>query len=1332
MKAPICHIIIILIFFNSLKIAAQKDALPFKHLTNADGLSSNRINNIIEDGNGFIWFGTGDGLNQYDGRSVKVFKELTTSMALSPQDKNLLVGTVNGLELFDKNTQQFVHLNIKNSLNQTFDDEHIYSMEFGVNKQLFVGGDSFFIFNSTLTNFTKYPLPKDENGVGRKITSILQIDSGYVLLGTKNGIWQFDLKSGKYILLYREYNLGNVSKLFLDSKSNLWICTYSKGICFVKNADLKSKPVFYTQENGYLINNRVIDIVEDKEDVFFIANIEGGLVQFDKKNNKTFFYQPDIFNVNSLSGKALTALIKDSQNNIWIGTYNSGVDFLDRHRKKFEHYQINFREDGLFNNNIRAMFQDSNGSIWIGTKEGGGLSKFNRSEGTFTHYKPNDENPSSLGDDYVFSIEELDPKHLMIGTLKGGLDILNIETGDFVHNVFNKDTPVYNMVYVIHKDMKGNIWMDYGSQFCKFLPQKKTIEIVKGVVRVKCITDEDEDHIWLGTYESGLFLFNTTTKELTKYDVGSSEIISLKKDVNGDLWIGTKSGLICKQANTTDYVTYTVKDGLVNNQVLGLLIDNNNNIWASTTNGLSKFDTKTQKFRNYDFNDGLQGNEFERYASLKTKEGELMFGGRNGFNIFNPDEIIDNPNPPKVKITSFKLFNKAVDIGSEDSPLKRHISQTKDLKLNHEQSVLTFGFVALNYSSPEKNEYAYILEGFDKDWNYIDNKQEATYTNLPAGNYVFKVKASNSDGYWNEEGASINLKVLPPWWKTPLAYFVYFIIILLLLLTFYYFMTVYFNLKNNLRFEQLEKEKHTHIYQAKLQFFTNISHEFRTPLTLIIDPLDKLLNTYTNDANLQKHLNLINANAKRLLRLINQLMDFRKVEKGMMTLKVAKYNIVDVTKLISDCFVEKAEDCNIDYTVTAESDEIPVYFDLEKYDIILHNLLFNAFKFTPNNGQVGLYIGLYTSKYGVQYVEITVKDDGKGISEENVNKVFEEFYQIEQGQNGTGIGLSLTKKLVELHKGTIGLDSKLGVGSCFTIRFLLGNTHFEASDLIDMSNNHTYEMGEFKLETIKNKIGKTVNDAHKAVKHAVKILLVEDNEEILNYLKENLQNNYSIFQAKDGDAGLKECLRIAPDLIISDVMMPIKNGIEMCRDLKSDIRISHTPVILLTAKTSFENKKEGLKTGADVYIEKPFSMELLELQIVNLLESRKKLRERFSNELNILPQELSSSSADDRFLNKAVQIIESHLSESEFSVEDFIKEIGMSRSSLHIKLKALTDKSTTEFIRSIRLKAAAVYLKQTNQSISEISYNTGFASPQYFSKCFKKVFGKLPTDYRNE
>ncbi len=1316
----------LLFLCSSFGALTQNDLLFFDHLTHTNGLSSNRINVIQEDGEGFIWFGTGDGLNRYDGTTMEVFDKQVACMAINPKTKNLLIGTPKGLEIFDMNTWRFKPKKLKNKLGEKFGKGSINSMHFGSNNELFVGSDFLYIINESFTNFKKHPLPKDDNGREWEITSIQEVSENTILLGTKNGVYQLNLENGTYETVYKHENLGIISKLFIDSESNLWICTYFKGLYFVKDGNVKATPIIYEESDGFLINNRVVDIIEDEPQVFLIANIEGGLVRFDKKGNTISQYQPDIHEVSSISSKALTTLMKDSNDNVWIGTYNSGVDFIDRHRKDFEHYQVNFKENGLFNNNIRVLFQDSKGDIWVGTKEGGGLSKFNRADGTFVHYKPDPDNPVSLADDYVFCIEELDADHLMIGTLKNGLEIFNSVTGTFSHYMLNEYNSIYNMVYAIHKDQNDKIWVDYGGMFYEFFPEEGTIEKIDGILRVRCIIDEDESHIWLGTIETGLYLFNTKTKELEKTKINANQINALQKDSQGNLWIGTSIGLFLKKVNTTEFINYKVTDGLANNQVLSLQVDDADNIWASTINGLSKFDTKKQVFFNYDVHDGLQGNEFERYASLKTRDGELLFGGRNGFNIFNPDKITKNLEAPKVVITSFNLFNKPVTIGAEDSPLIKHISQTNDLTLTHQQSVITFGFVALNYSSPEKNHYAYKLEGFDKDWNYIENKRTATYTNLPAGNYVFKVKASNSDGLWNDSDASIQITVLHPWWKTRYAFLAYVVIIILLLAVFYYFLYMYLNLKNNLKLEQIEKQNNRELHQAKLEFFTNISHEFRTPLTLIISPLDKLLNSNISDANLLKHLKLMHSNANRLLRLINQLMDFRKVGKGKMTLKVAEYNIVEVTNEIARSFENKAEESSISYHVISVQPKIPVFLDIEKYEIILHNLLFNAFKFTKENGNISVEISLNN-----QLVEVRVIDDGKGISEAGIANVFEEFYQVEQDLSGTGIGLSLTKKIVELHKGTIRAESTLEKGSCFTISLRLGYEHFSTSDINEFQDAYPYITEAYNSNVLISK----KQDAHtnlKQEKRPIKILLVEDNEDLRHYLKESLEKKYTIHEANDGVQGIAMCLKASPDLIISDVMMPNKSGVEMCFEIKNDIRISHIPVILLTARSSIEHKIEGLKSGADAYIEKPFNMELLEIKVSNLLETRKKLKLRFGNDIIIQPNEISNSSADDKFLNKAIKTIEEHFQDNTFGVDDFISEMAMSRSSLHIKLKALTNMSTTEFIRSIRLRKAAVFLKETDQTIAEIAYNTGFSSPEYFSRSFKKLFDKLPTDYRKE
>jgi signal transduction histidine kinase/ligand-binding sensor domain-containing protein/DNA-binding response OmpR family regulator len=1329
MRKALRYIVRGLFFLFSLTLYAQKGALVFKHLTNSEGLSSNRINTIIEDSDGFMWFGTGDGINLCDSKKFKSFPVDANAMVLNPWTGQLLVGTEKGIEIFDKNLQKFDHFELKNKSGLRLDSFRIKTLYFTKNKRLLLGGDSFIVIDNEMNDFKVYHLPKEEIRNQTEITSIEELSTNIILLGTKNGLLKLDLHSGKFSTVYKDKYLGQVRKMFRDKKQNLWICTYNQGLCFVRNANLNSTPFFYKKENGFLINNRVIDAVEDQEGKFFVANIEGGLVYLDTKNNKVQHFQPDLHNPNGINGKAITDLFKDSRNNIWIGTYNSGVDLLDRHRKPFEHYQVNFRENGLFNNNIRALFQDSKGAIWVGTKEGGGLSKFNRANGTFENYKPNENNSSSLSDDYVLSIEELDANHLLIGTLKKGLDIFNKKDGRFDNILLHEKNSIYNMVYVIHKDLQGKIWMDYANEFYQFIPEKKQFIKINGLSEVKCILDKDKNNMWVGTFTSGMYLFNTTTKKVTKFDVGDNEINAIKKDSKGNLWIGTKSGIVCKKTGVNKLVKYGVEQGLPNHSVLALLVDNNDNIWASTTNGLSKLDQKNNKFYNYFVSDGLQGNEFEHYVALKTTDGELLFGGHNGFNIFNPKHIIENEEPLKVFFNDFRVFNKMEPIGSKNSPLDKDISQTSEITLKHKFSVITFGFVALNYSTPKKTIYAYKLEGFDKEWNYVGNRQEATYTNLPSGDYVFKVKASDSEIFPENASASINIEVLPAWYKTVWAYLLYSVLMVVLLRAFYNNSMVQFNLKNDLKMEQIEKENTKQLFQSKVDFFTNISHEFRTPLTLIIGPLERLLQSGLEDSKLKNQLQLINLNANRLLRLINQLMDFSKVEKGKLSLNVAKYNIVEVSKKIASSFNERARKASIDFKIESTDEEIWAYFDLEKYDIILFNLLSNAFKFTPDGGKISIAIVL-VNENGLEQVKIDVIDTGKGISTHDCEHIFEVFYQAKHGENGTGIGLSLTKSLVELHKGTIAVQSDLGKGSQFSVQFLLGKKHFEDDNTIAFSEDAVYAIENYPIDKLDDSHTEVQSKLSLKDNKAIKVLLVEDNEELRAYLKSYLSEKYSVYEAADGVEGLKQCLKINPDIVISDVMMPEKNGLELCYELKNDLRISHIPVILLTARTAVENKIEGLKTGADAYIEKPFNIDFFSASITNLLESRKKLKDKFGRDLKVMPEELASSSADDIFLNKIIKIIENHIADSDFTVEEFIKEVGISRSNLHIKLKALTNKSATEFIRSIRLRKAAVLLRETDLSISEVAYNTGFAFPHYFSKCFRGEFGILPTEYR--
>ncbi|MFQ5797448.1 MAG: ATP-binding protein, partial [Bacteroidota bacterium] len=779
-------------------------------------------------------------------------------------------------------------------------------------------------------------------------------------------------------------------------------------------------------------------------------------------------------------------------------------------------------------------------------------------------------------------------------------------------------------------------------------------------------------------------------------------------------------------------------------------------------------------FKNYYVQDGLQSNEFNLGAYHKSRSGEMFFGGINGFNSFYPDSIKDNPHIPPLVITGFQIFNESVKISPQgETPLQKHISVTDEIVLSHKDNVFSFEFAALDYNAPEKNQNAYMMEGFDEDWIYSGTRRFATYTNLDPGEYVFRVRGSNNDGIWNEEGTSVRIIITPPWWQTWWAYTVYVILIVAVLYGIRRFEVNRERLAHDLKLQRFEAEKLREFDQMKSRFFANISHEFRTPLTLILGPLKKLTSG-DSQGDAKEQFRMMLRNGQRLLRLINQLLDFSKLEAGRMSLQARPENIVRLLKSIVSQFASLAERERITLRFVAPHQMITVYLDRDKLEKIMYNLLSNAVKFTPKGGKVSVSVDrsplTKVTKGGkegeVEFVEITVADTGIGIPPDCIDKIFDRFYQVDSthrrepapldksspteralfdkayptGQEGTGIGLALTKELVELHSGEIHVCSQPGRGSTFIVRLPLGKEQLKKAEIAaetpeaevvkdsvdyDLIPIEEYETPD--AESYHTKEEETPSDDRAPI-----VLVVEDSHDMRGFIREILGKAYRVREAGDGVEGFERAVEIIPDLIISDVMMPRMDGFELCHKLKTDERTSHIPVILLTARASGESKVKGLETGADDYLTKPFDARELQIRVKNLIEERRKLRERFSREVTLQPRDIAVSSMDEQFLKRVMDVIEQRMSDPDFSTDTFTKKVGMSRMQLHRKLRALTDHSTGEFIRTMRLKRAAQLLKQHSGTVSEIAYEVGFNNLSYFARCFRDLFGQLPSDYASE
>jgi signal transduction histidine kinase/DNA-binding response OmpR family regulator/streptogramin lyase len=992
----------------------------------------------------------------------------------------------------------------------------------------------------------------------------------------------------------------------------------------------------------------------------------------------------------------------------------------------------------------------------VGT-DGGGLNRLDRETNHFTHYIHNPEDPSSLSNNVVYSICKDNTGNLWIGTGGGGLNKFDFETNRFIHYKHDPDNPASindNHVSLVYEDKMGAIWIGTSkSDLIKFDLDKETFVryshnpgdssgLSKG--KIFSILEDKSGVLWIGLFGGGLCRFDRDKEQCKHYlnspgdtkSLSNNIVSSIYEDKSGILWVGSEGGLNKFDRENEEFFCYREADGLPGDMINGILEDGDGNLWLSTNNGISKFNPVDVTFENYDVIDGLQGKEFNQWSYYKTLSGEMLFGGNNGFNMFHPDSIdnIKNPHIPQIIMTEFQLLHKPVSVGFnklfDRTILKKSITETEEIELLYDENVISFEFAALDYHVPKKNKYAYFMEGFDKDWTYTDaDRRFVNYTNLNPGEYTFRVKGSNNDGVWNEEGTFLKIIIAHPWWATWWAYILYGVFAVLLFSTSTRFYLNRQRLRHQLELEHEHAEKLLEVDQMKSRFFANISHEFRTPLTLILGPSESIIKE-TPKEEIKKKAGTIKKNASRLLSLINQLMDLSKLEAGRLKLEASSGNIVKFVKGVAMLFESLAERKDIILKVKSTNNEIEAYFDKEKMEKILTNLFSNAFKFTPVGGKITVVI----SENEMNSVIIKIKDTGIGISEKEIPRLFDRFYQVDSSQTrvqqGTGIGLSLTKELVELHNGTISVESREEEWTEVTVTLPLGKEHLLPEEIV--------EAGDSTLESkilVEDEDTITSSSFEKSLpedfdKDKTIILVVEDNTDVREYIKESLGEDYQVEEAANGEQGLRKAENIIPDLIISDIMMPKMDGNELSRILKNDEKTSHIPIILLTAKTEQDSKIEGLATGADDYLVKPFDTEELQIRIKNIIENRRKLQKKFREGefVSARGKEKKLSRIDERFMNKIMEVIQQHISEEDFSIEVFGNEVGMSRSQLHRKLKALSGKSASRYIRSVRLARAKKMIDDQNGNISEIAYSVGFSSPAYFTKCFKDEYGYPPSD----
>lgn len=1355
---------------------AQPSKAVFKHLTINDGLSQNTVYSILQDHEGYIWIGTTDGLNKYDGYEFTIYKHdindknsLTNSQVnalLEDKDGNLWIGTADGINFYDRRHNVFTHVYTLSKKSSEIND-YITDLLQDKKGNIWVATyDGLKVYDPATKSFIKYPSGDESDMQSQKVQTIFEGNDGILWVGTNKNLKLFNTNTRKYIpippvlannALLKASGIRSVKQ---DKKGTYWIGTEIAGVFNYNPANQIC--INYRQQNNNP-NSLLSDIVRD---IFIVNGTDVWIGTRDGlsvlKDGKFVNYQYDKYNPDALSHNSVRYIMQDRSGNVWVGTFAGGVNIFYAGSNSFVHISEQIgASPGLSHRVVSAILSNGNGTFWVGT-EGGGLNYVDHKNNLYKSFSIlNDQ--KQLKSNNVKSLAKDDRGNIWVGAYDG-LAYFNVQSHALTiyRTLINYPNPVENQIYALSATADG-VWIGTNGAGFQFMDKSGkltsyTRDNTAGSISSNTISailkDVNSDNYWIAT-QQGVNYFDVRSKKFTqfrhndadKFSLNYNSVLTLFIDSKQRLWIGTEGGgLSYFDRKTNKIYAINNQQGLTNGVVHSINQDKSGNLWVSTNKGLCRiefrhfsvpFKSSDLLISNYTITDGLQSNQFSSNSTATDANGELLFGGINGISYFNPAKIAVNKFKPPVVFTDFLIRNNPVSLTDEDSPLKNQINETDEITLTHDQGFISFKFAALNYINPDKNQYAYKMEGFrgDDDWHYVGNQRTATYTNLNAGTYYFKVKAANNDGVWNNNIKSIKLIVLSPWWKTWWAYLIYALCIGGLLYTFYYYSFKTERLKNELLFEQLSHEKDQELSQRKLTFFTNISHEIKTPLTLILAPLEKLVGMNEGNNKIQNQLMLMQRNGERLIRLINQLLDFRKFESGNMNLQAAEGNIVRFVNEIFIAFEAYAQSKNIKFTFNSKQDDIKVYFDRDKLEKVLYNLISNALKFTPEGGAITVNV-----KNENGQVAISVEDNGQGIPAENLEKIFELFNHFSDARysvSGTGIGLSFSKGLVELHHGDLMVESKLATDNengytCFTVKLQLGTAHLAPGEINpefkDSENITQYHTLGLNLEE------PLINTAELAIDNADKpiMLIVEDNAEVLNFVASTFTAGYNVYKAADGQKGWEMATEIIPDIIISDVMMPNMNGIELCNKVKSDIRTSHIPIILLSARTPLIFKIEGLETGADDYITKPFSVNVLEARVSNLVESRRKLRDRYRQEITLQPKNVAITSPDEKFLTKVMAFIEANISEPNLTVEELGKEIGMSRVTLYRKIKALTNQTAIEFIRGVRIKRAAQLLEQNKFNVNEVSYMVGFMDVDYFRKCFKEQFGHTPKEYMHQ
>ncbi len=1342
----------------------------FNRITIANGLSSSEIKCIFKDSNGFMWFGTPSGLNRYDGYQIQHINQDLSKLTgpanndieriQESADGMLWMRTAFGYTVYNIRQERFEYDIVPLVRNQIGIDTFQRLIIDKAQNYWFITDNDIRFRNPADKTFTIIPQGGANELSPGVIVDIARGENRYWFLYASGLLECIDAQTLKVIGRFTglQDNIPgaeiNTLRMFISSTGEVWIYAINTNIG-VASFDLLSKEweiyasSYPPSHRLHIPTNIVFALAEDSKGNLWIGSDHGGVTLINKKTGLKENIRHNGQDPRSLPENAVKSLYCDDLGIVWAGTYKQGVGY-------YYEGMFKFRQEGQQSHipysDINCFEEDPKGNLWIGTN-GGGLIYYDRKLDKYTQYthKPGDTGTPS--GNVIVSMTYDKAGKLWIGYYLDGLDCFDGQRfTNYQQNLSNPEGMTDNNFWVLTLDKSGGIWagtLNGGTLLIDPATGKRTKQLESGG-SVSAIIQKKSGDILMGS-QSGLFIYDKTSNSMIAYEPEALQeaqlirydISCLHEDNRGLIWIGTRNGLFVFNPYSGQHQLFNTSNGLVANLIQNIQEDEGHNIWVSTNLGLSMLSVYTRieeagyfyHINNYDPTDGLVARQFNYSAGFVTTKGELVFGSIAGFNLFHPSEVIRSAGNPRVVLTGLQIYNNTILPGQRYNGrhiLQESIAQTQEIELSYKDKYFTLSFAAQDYTNGGRSRYFYKLEGFNNQWLEADREsRKVTFTNLNPGHYVFHLKSISNDLNSGEYPITLRITVLPPFWQTIWAWMVYVLILIGSLL--YYWRYTARKAEKKLMYarERMQAVQQHQIHEMKLRFFTNISHEFRTPLTLILTPLEGLLKK-TQDPDDKVTLSIIHRNAQQLLQLVNQLLDFRKLDVRGHSLNKGFNDLAELIRGQSDLFTELLASKQIDLTIETIPEHLYTNIDADKIAKVLVNLLFNAQKFTPAGGKIVLRMEADKNE---KKVRITVTDNGIGIPEESLEKIFERFYQVKQTdeinrqEGGSGIGLHLAKEFVTLHGGDMWAENVPEGGSRFVVVLPIEEASTSPSaalqpvDTIDTQQAAITTIAARNIDDILSLTNPPKPDERP------KLLLVDDVEDFRLYLSGRLKDQYTILEASNGIDGLELALQEIPDMILTDVMMARMDGIEMSKRIKADIRTSHIPIILLTAKSGEESKLEGLAAGADDYITKPFNMDILMVKIHNLVERVRMHQQVFKEQIRIEPSKITVNSIDEKLIRKAIDYTESHMSNPDLSVEELSREVGMSRATLYKKILSLTGRTPIEFIRVIRLKRAAQLLKESQLTVSEIAYMVGFNNPKYFRKYFKDEFGILPSQY---